>query len=76
MPKPLSPVPTDLDIGQAMEVKPIFEIAAKLGIDQRHLLPFGHDKAKVHLDVLKDMSLAWYHANHAWFGNDACLYEG
>lgn len=56
MPKPLSPVPSDLDIAQAADIKPIVEIAAKLGINQRHLIPFGHDKAKVHLDVLKDIS--------------------
>ncbi|MCP4966935.1 MAG: formate--tetrahydrofolate ligase [bacterium] len=56
MPKPQSPVPSDLEIAQAAEIKPIAEIAAKLGIDQRHVIPFGLDKAKVHLDVLKDIS--------------------
>ncbi|MDJ0954839.1 MAG: formate--tetrahydrofolate ligase [Acidimicrobiia bacterium] len=50
------PVPSDLDIAQAAEVRPITEIADRLGIDRRHLIPFGHDKAKVHLDVLKDIS--------------------
>ena len=56
MPKPLSPVPSDLEIAQAADIQPITEIADMLGIDQRHLIPFGHDKAKVHLDVLKDIS--------------------
>ncbi len=56
MAKPLKPVPSDLDIAQAAEVQPIAAIADKLGIDQRHLIPYGHDKAKVHLDVLKDIS--------------------
>ncbi len=56
MAKPLKPVPSDLDIAQAAEVQPIVAIADKLGIDQRHLIPYGHDKAKVHLDVLKDIS--------------------
>lgn len=56
MSKPLSPVPSDLEIAQAADIKPITEIADKLGIDQRHLIPYGHDKAKVHLDVLKDIS--------------------
>ena len=56
MTKPLSPVPSDLTIAQAATVKPITEIASMLGIDQRHVIPFGHDKAKVHLDVLKDIS--------------------
>ncbi len=50
------PVPSDLDIAQAADVRPITEIADRLGIDQRHLIPFGLDKAKVHLDVLKDIS--------------------
>jgi formyltetrahydrofolate synthetase len=56
MTKSLSPVPSDLEIAQAADIKPIVEIADKLGIDHRHLIPFGHDKAKVHLDVLKDIS--------------------
>jgi methylenetetrahydrofolate dehydrogenase (NADP+)/methenyltetrahydrofolate cyclohydrolase/formyltetrahydrofolate synthetase/formate--tetrahydrofolate ligase len=56
MTKPTSPVPSDLDIAQAADVKPIVEIADKLGIDQKHLIPFGHDKAKVHLDILKDLT--------------------
>ncbi|MDX2343077.1 MAG: formate--tetrahydrofolate ligase [Acidimicrobiia bacterium] len=56
MAMPLKPVPSDLDIAQAAEVQPIAAIADKLGIDQRHLIPYGHDKAKVHLDVLKDIS--------------------
>ncbi|MEA2001478.1 MAG: formate--tetrahydrofolate ligase [Actinomycetota bacterium] len=56
MTKPISPVPSDLDIAQSADVKPIVEIADKLGIDHRHLIPFGHDKAKVHLDILKDLT--------------------
>ncbi|MDJ0662998.1 MAG: formate--tetrahydrofolate ligase [Acidimicrobiia bacterium] len=51
-----TPVPPDLDIAQAATVRPITEIADRLGIDHRHLIPFGHDKAKVHLDVLNDIS--------------------
>jgi methylenetetrahydrofolate dehydrogenase (NADP+)/methenyltetrahydrofolate cyclohydrolase/formyltetrahydrofolate synthetase/formate--tetrahydrofolate ligase len=56
MTNPLSPVPSDLEIAQAATVKPITEIADMLGIDRDHIIPFGHDKAKVHLDVLKDIS--------------------
>lgn len=56
MTKPLSPVPSDLEIAQAAEVKPITEIADRIGIEHRHLIAFGHDKAKVHLDVLEDIS--------------------
>ena len=50
------PVPSDLEIAQAAEVRPIVEIADRIGIDRSRLIPFGHDKAKVHLDVLKDIS--------------------
>ncbi|MEZ5974546.1 MAG: formate--tetrahydrofolate ligase [Planctomycetota bacterium] len=45
-------VPSDLDIAQAATVRPIAEIASRLGIDTRYLIPYGHDKAKVHLDIL------------------------
>jgi methylenetetrahydrofolate dehydrogenase (NADP+)/methenyltetrahydrofolate cyclohydrolase/formyltetrahydrofolate synthetase/formate--tetrahydrofolate ligase len=51
----LSPVPSDLEIAQAATIKPIVEIADRLGINRRHLIPYGHDKAKVHLDVLRDI---------------------
>jgi methylenetetrahydrofolate dehydrogenase (NADP+)/methenyltetrahydrofolate cyclohydrolase/formyltetrahydrofolate synthetase len=46
------PVPSDLDIAQAAEVKPIKEIADDLGIDPEDLIMFGNYKAKVHLDVM------------------------
>ncbi len=45
-------VPSDLDIAQAATVRPVAEIAERLGIDREDLIPFGPDKAKVHLDVL------------------------
>lgn len=38
---------TDIEIAREADKKPIWEIGAKLGIDSEHLLPFGHDKAKV-----------------------------
>ncbi len=38
---------TDLEIAQKYSPKPIKEIAAKLGIDENHYLPYGHDKAKL-----------------------------
>jgi methylenetetrahydrofolate dehydrogenase (NADP+)/methenyltetrahydrofolate cyclohydrolase/formyltetrahydrofolate synthetase len=46
------PVPSDLDIAQAAEVKPIKEIADNLGIDYQDLILYGNYKAKVHLDVM------------------------
>ena len=45
-------VPSDLDIAQAATIRPIAEIASRLGIESRFLIPYGHDKAKVHLDIL------------------------
>ena len=50
------PVPSDLDIAQAAKVRPISEIADRLGIEHKHLIPFGHDKAKVHLDILPELA--------------------
>lgn len=38
---------TDIEIAREADKKPIWEIGAKLGIESEHLLPFGHDKAKV-----------------------------
>lgn len=34
-------------------MKPISQIAAELGIDKQHLIPYGHYKAKVSLDARK-----------------------
>ena len=36
--------------------KPIQEIAAKIGISNEHLLPYGHDKAKVSEAFIKSLS--------------------
>ena len=38
---------TDIEIARAAQKKPILEIGARLGIPGEHLLPYGHDKAKV-----------------------------
>ncbi|MFV2033801.1 MAG: formate--tetrahydrofolate ligase [Halocynthiibacter sp.] len=38
---------SDIEIAREASKKPIQEIGAKLGISSDHLLPFGHDKAKV-----------------------------
>jgi len=38
---------SDIEIARKASKKPIQEIGAKLGISSEHLLPFGHDKAKV-----------------------------
>ncbi len=50
------PVPSDLEIAQAAELKPILEIADQLDLDQEDLIMFGPYKAKVHLDTLKKVA--------------------
>jgi methylenetetrahydrofolate dehydrogenase (NADP+)/methenyltetrahydrofolate cyclohydrolase/formyltetrahydrofolate synthetase/formate--tetrahydrofolate ligase len=54
--KRLSPVPSDLDIAQAAEVRPIIEIARELGLEEEDLIFYGRNKAKVHLDTLKKLA--------------------
>jgi formate--tetrahydrofolate ligase len=38
---------SDIEIARAAKKKPIYEIAAGLGIPPEHLAPYGHDKAKI-----------------------------
>ena len=38
---------TDIEIAREAKKRPILEIGDKLGIPSEHLLPYGHDKAKV-----------------------------
>ncbi len=38
---------SDIEIARAATKRPILEIGEKLGIPTEHLLPYGHDKAKV-----------------------------
>jgi formate--tetrahydrofolate ligase len=44
---------TDIEIARAAKKRPIQEIAKKLGIAERDLVPYGHDKAKVSADFIK-----------------------
>ncbi len=47
----------DIDIAQAATIKPIGDIADKLGIPNDALMPYGHTKAKVdlkYIETLKD----------------------
>jgi len=46
---------TDIEIAREAKKKPIMEIGAKLGIPAEHLLPYGHDKAKVGQDFIKSL---------------------
>lgn len=45
-------VKSDIAIARAANKKPIQEVGAKLGIPPEHLLPFGHDKAKVSAEFI------------------------
>ncbi len=49
-----NPVPHDIDIAQAANVKPISEIAGRYGLDERFLEHYGSEKAKVRLEFLTD----------------------
>ncbi|MFN3824760.1 MAG: formate--tetrahydrofolate ligase [Pseudorhodobacter sp.] len=44
---------TDIEIAREAKKKPIMEIGAKLGIPAEHLLPYGHDKAKVGQEFIR-----------------------
>jgi methylenetetrahydrofolate dehydrogenase (NADP+)/methenyltetrahydrofolate cyclohydrolase/formyltetrahydrofolate synthetase len=51
------PVPSDIEIAQAVELKPILDVAQEVGLEPDELELFGRYKAKVHLEVrdrLKD----------------------
>lgn len=43
---------SDIEIARAANKKPIQEIGEKLGISSEHLLPYGHDKAKVSAEFI------------------------
>ncbi|MEO0943929.1 MAG: formate--tetrahydrofolate ligase, partial [Pseudomonadota bacterium] len=46
---------SDIEIARAATKKPIQEIGDKLGIPSEHLLPYGHDKAKVSQDFINSV---------------------
>ena len=48
-------MPTDIEIARQAKKQPIQEIGSKLGIPSEHLLPFGHDKAKVSAEFIKSL---------------------
>ena len=39
------PVPSDIEIARAAQIRPIEEIGDKVGIPGEHLFPYGRDKA-------------------------------
>lgn len=46
-------VKSDIEIAQAADIRPIQEIAEKIGIPADALIPYGHDKAKITADFIK-----------------------
>jgi formate--tetrahydrofolate ligase len=49
-------VPSDLEIARNAKMKPITEIAAKLGIPADKVHPYGHTKAKIGLDHIAGLA--------------------
>ena len=45
---------SDIEIAQECEMKPITEIAAKAGIDDKYLEQYGKYKAKIDYNLLKE----------------------
>ena len=48
----MAEVKSDIEIARAAKKKPIMQIGAKLGIPEEHLLPYGHDKAKISAEFI------------------------
>jgi formate--tetrahydrofolate ligase len=48
-------VKSDIEIAREAKKKPIQEIGTRLGIATDHLLPYGHDKAKISADFIKSL---------------------
>ena len=46
----------DIEIARKANKKPIQQIGAKLGIESAHLLPYGHDKAKISADYIQSLA--------------------
>jgi formate--tetrahydrofolate ligase len=44
---------SDIEIARAAKKQPIMKVGAKLGIPEEHLLPYGHDKAKISAEFIK-----------------------
>lgn len=54
--KPLSPVPSDIEIAQSAILKPITQVAEELGLLPDELELYGNYKAKIKLSVLERLA--------------------
>jgi formate--tetrahydrofolate ligase len=52
----MTTVKSDIEIAREAKMKPIMEIGKGLGIPEKDLIPYGHTKAKVHLDYISKLS--------------------
>ncbi len=43
---------SDIEIAQAATLQPIQSVAERLGVPTQHLIPYGHDKAKIAYDFI------------------------
>ena len=51
----MSTVKSDIEIAREAKMKPIMDIGKALGIPEKDLIPYGHTKAKVHLDFIETL---------------------
>jgi formate--tetrahydrofolate ligase len=52
----MATVKSDIEIAREAKMKPIMQIGKALGIPEKDLIPYGHTKAKVHLDYIDSLS--------------------
>ena len=52
----MTTVKSDIEIAREAKMKPIMEIGKNLGIPEKDLIPYGHTKAKVHLDYINTLA--------------------
>jgi formate--tetrahydrofolate ligase len=52
----MATVKSDIEIAREAKMKPIMEIGKGLGIPEKDLVPYGHTKAKVHLDYIDTLA--------------------
>ncbi len=48
-------MPSDIEIAQKAKIEKITTVASKINISNEHLVPYGHDKAKISLDFLNTL---------------------
>ena len=48
-------VGSDIEIARDARMKPIREVATRLGIPEEHLLPYGHTKAKISMKFVENL---------------------